>query len=503
MASIPPVGPDTPPPDPPAPPADLRALDRPMVSSMAWTGAVKWSLALFTWVATIIVARLLAPEDYGLIGMAGILIGLIAIFSEFGLGITIVTLRDLTRTQIAQLNGLAVVLGVISVGLCALLAMPAGSFFRAPALPLVIVVLSGSFLISSLRLVPAALLQRDLQFRTLALIEGAQGLIQSVTTIGLAWSGFGYWALVFGPIVGQLVATTLVLSRRRAAMRVPRRRSLGPALTFTRHQITGTLAWYAYSNSDFLIAGRILGQASLGVYSIAFTLARAIPEKVSTLVVRVTPAFFSAVQSDPAALRRYLLRLTEYLAMLTFPALAGLALVAGDVVQLIGPQWEAAVLPLRLLAIFAAFEGVLQLVSRVLTAVRRSRFLMYDGLALAVIMPLGFLVGSRWGVGGIAAVWLVLYPVTRIPALRVMRAMTGLGIGQYLAAYHPAVVGCIGMAATVLGFQQVMPDWDLLPRIAAQTLTGAAAYAAVIGAVFPDRIRELRDVLRQFRGPAA
>jgi O-antigen/teichoic acid export membrane protein len=502
MASTPPVGPDTAPSNPPAP-NDVRAFDRPMVSSMAWTGAVKWSLAVFTWIATIIVARLLLPEDYGLIGMAGILIGLIAIFSEFGLGITIVTLRDLTRTQIAQLNGLAVVLGAVSVGLCALLAIPAGSFFRAPALPLVIVVLSASFLISSLRLVPAALLQRDLQFRTLALIEGAQGLIQSVTTIALAWSGFGYWALVFGPIVGQLVATTLVLSRRRAAMRIPRRRTLGPALTFTRHQITGTLAWYAYSNSDFLIAGRVLGQASLGVYSIAFTLARAIPEKVSTLVVRVTPAFFSAVQSEPAALRRYLLRLTEYLAMVTFPALAGLALVAGDVVQLIGPQWEAAVLPLRLLAIYAAFEGVLQLVSRVLTATRRSRFLMYDGLALAVIMPLGFLVGARWGVSGIAAVWLVLYPATRIPALRAMREMTGLGIGQYLAAYRPAVAGCVGMAVVVLGLQQLMPAWDLLPRLVAQALVGAAAYAAVIGAVFPDRVRGLRDLLRQFRGSAA
>jgi teichuronic acid exporter len=470
-----------------------------MVRSVAWTGAVKWTMALFTWVATIIVARLLTPDDYGLVGMAAILLGLLTILTEFGLGITVVTLRDLTHTQISQLNGLSVLLGFLAALLCLLLAVPAGAFFRAPELPLVIIVLSGSFLISSLRTIPASLMQRDLAFKALALTEGGYGLVQGGATITLAWLGLGYWALVLGPIIGQFIYTVAVLAQRRHAFAVPRRQQLGTALSFTRHQLTGSVAYYSYSNADSLIVGRLLGSAYLGVYTISFMLARAIPEKVSALVGRVTPAFFSAVQDDPAALRRYLLKLTEYLSLLMFPAMAGVAVIASDIVAVIGPQWSEAVTPLRVLAVFAAFEGVLQLVHRVLTARRRSRFLMYDGLALAVIMPLGFLVGSRWGVTGVALTWMAVYPLTRVPALRVVCRETGLRMAEYLRAYLPASAGCGVMILALVMVQPALAAWPLAARLGVQVLLGAAVYVVFIAALYPDRVRGLRQLAAHLR----
>src|SRR3989442_12666108 len=95
----------------------VAALDRSLVRGVAWTGAANWAGQLVAWASTLIVARLLTPEDYGLVGMASIYLGLITLVSEFGLGSTVITLRDLSEEQVAQLNGLALLIGA---GSCAL-----------------------------------------------------------------------------------------------------------------------------------------------------------------------------------------------------------------------------------------------------------------------------------------------------------------------------------------------------------------------------------------------
>src|SRR5207249_9080683 len=108
------------------------------------------------------------------------------------------------------------------------------------------------------------------------------------------------------------------------------------------------LCWYASANADFLMAGRILGKAALGLYNVGWTLASVPVDKVATLVGQVTPAFFSAVQTDRAAIRRYLLGITEGIALITFPISLGLALVARDfVLVVLGSKWQASIAPLQ------------------------------------------------------------------------------------------------------------------------------------------------------------
>src|SRR5512141_1497566 len=145
--------------------ADPTKLDRSLAHSFAWTGAVKAAIQLVTWASTFVVARLLTPDDYGVVGMATVFLGLVTVVSEFGLGMTIVTLRDLDEEQIAQLNGLAVLMGIIAFGVTAAMAMPLGLFFRSNRVPVVLLVLGTSFVISGFRVVPTALLEKDLQFR--------------------------------------------------------------------------------------------------------------------------------------------------------------------------------------------------------------------------------------------------------------------------------------------------------------------------------------------------
>src|SRR5579862_7815041 len=149
-------------------------LDGHLVRGIAWTAGMKWSAQVLSWASTLIVARILDPNDYGLVGMATVYLGLANLISEFGVGTTVVTLRDLDDEDVAQLNGFAVLLGLAGFVLSCLLAIPLGMFFNSPRLPWVVLAMSTTFIISSFQAVPLGLLQRDLRFKVVSIIDAAK-----------------------------------------------------------------------------------------------------------------------------------------------------------------------------------------------------------------------------------------------------------------------------------------------------------------------------------------
>src|SRR5439155_16697932 len=294
------------------PPPGARDLDHSLVRGIAWTGVMRWATQLLSWASTLIVARLLAPTDYGLVGMALVYLGFIELVSEFGLGAAIITRRDLTEDQIARLAGLALLIGGGLIGLSAVLAAPVAAFFGEPPVRWIIMVSSLTFLTGALQVVPRALLTRDLDFRRIAWADGAEALLGTCTALTLAALGLRYWALVLGPVVGRTTSTVLVNGWRSHRMAWPRRfGSIAGAVNFGWHVVVARLAWYWYSNADFAVVGRVLGKAPLGAYTLGWTISSIPIERVTSLVGSVTPPVFSAVQRDPPALQRYLRNLTE------------------------------------------------------------------------------------------------------------------------------------------------------------------------------------------------
>jgi O-antigen/teichoic acid export membrane protein len=250
------------------------------------------------------------------------------------------------------------------------------------------------------------------------------------------------------------------------------------------------------------VAGRILGQASLGVYTLGWTIASAPVDKVTALVMRVAFPVFATIQDDAAALRRYLLNLTEGLAVLTFAAGAGLALVADDLVHVVlGSKWEAAIAPLRLLAVLSAYRATIPLFPQILNVTGDSRFGMYSALAKAVLLPCAFYAGSSWGVSGIAASWLLLHPVTTLPVyFRVFRRI-GLAAKDYLRTLWPATSGVLAMTMAVLAVRLILPPhWHPATRLALEIAVGGGAYVLAIVTLHRRCLNALIDLVRMARG---
>lgn len=479
-----------------------QALDRSLAHGVAWMGMVKWLTQLLTWASTLIVARLLSPADYGLVGLASMYLGVVTMLSEFGIGTTIVAMRDLTEDQHAQINSLSMMFGAASFVVSCLAAPLLARFFDAPELTWVVIAMSSIFLITGARVVPQALLQRDMRFRDLALNDGLQALVLAAGSVLFAFMGFRYWTLVFSAILGALLSTIGVLRLVRLRFHRPHWTTLGPAVHFSRQTIVGRLAWYVYQNADFFVAGKVLGKDLLGAYRFGWDLASTPPEKITSLVSRVTPSVLSAAQGDKAALRRYLLRITEALALATFPATIGLGLIAPILVPLVlGAKWAAMIVPLQLLSVAAAIRSIAPMFPQVLTVIGYNQRSMRINVAGAIIMPLAFWFASRWGTTGLAAAWLVVYPVALVLPLAVVTfRVLEMRATDYLRALSAPVSGVVVMCLAVWGGRTVLlPELSPAMQLTADIAVGGVAYVLTLLALHRERVRVLVTALRAAR----
>jgi teichuronic acid exporter len=475
--------------------SDQRSLDRALVHGVAWTGAFRWFTQAGSWVVSLVLARLLTPADYGIFGYTTLYVGLIQLVNEFGLGAAIVQNRKLDRSQISALGGLSLLLAISLWVVSAAVSPLVATFFKAPDLSWPLIALSGTFVTTGLKVLPRSLLSRELAFRRVAALDATEALLGTVTTLVLALLGFRYWSLVLGTVFGGLVGTMVALAWRPHPLSWPRDwPRLRASVTFGSHMMVSRLSWYGYSNADFATVGRVLGQALLGAYTYAWSIASIPVDRVSTLIGQVIPGIFAAVQDDPPAMRRYLVRITETLALITFPLAFGLASVADQfVVLVLGPRWWPAIGPMAILALYAAVRSVTTPFSHVLVAVgRASETTRFNLIGLAVLLPL-FYLGTHWGVEGVALAWVIGYPIVVIPMFRAIQRATGLGLSEYANALRPALRASLFMAAVVIAVRISAPaGWPAGLAFGAAVGAGAATYLALVWRTGRDRLRQLR-----------
>ena len=477
---------------------EKSSLDRALAGGIAWNATAKVVGQVAAWVSTLYVARVLAPDDFGVVTMAMVVVTFLGMLGEFGIGAAVIQHRDLDREQLEQLHLTAFGLGLLCGSILLAVSFPVGMFFRSEQVPRMVAVMSLTIVFSSLRTVPLAVLQRDLKFKQSAGYELAQSLCVSGLSALLAFAGLGYWTLVFSNVFGAALQSALVLYRYPIAFRRPEYSRLSGLIGFSRDTLTSRLAWYLFQDADFFVAGRILGKSALGAYSFAWTIASVPVEKITATLATVLMPVFSAVQSDRDALRRYLCISTELLAAVAMPASVGLLLCAPELVRVgLGSQWEAAIFPLRVLAGYSAIRSLLPILSHAIVALGDTRFVALNSLLTAGVMPIAFLVGTRWGINGVALAWIAIHPlVGAIPLGH--RALNKLEIpfAQYWRALRPAITSTAGMVGSVLLFAHLFEAAGDKTILALKIFAGAVSYCALIVGFFGNRLRSVRLQLK-------
>ena len=479
-----------------------RQVDRVLVSGMAWTAALRWSAQVVSWVGTALAARILTPGDYGLIGMAMLAIGLVRMVEDFGMDAVLVQDRSIEGERQARVGGLVLLLGgVLSLAFIGLSTVIAG-FFREPQVALLISALSALCIADAVQVIPRAQLQRRMEFRKLAWLQFLQVIVAQATLVTGAYLGWGVWALVFNTLAGSLAVTLLLIIWSPFQVRWPRElRQLATPLLQGWRILASRFAYYAYSSADQTVIGRVLGKDALGAYSFAMTFSTTISQEISSVLSRVVPGVFSSVQQAPAELKRYFLVLTELLCYLALPVSLGMAVTADLVVELVlGPQWNAVILPLRILCLYSAFYSCQVLIGHLLLWTGRFRVNMWCSILAATLLPLACYVGSNWGLPGVAWGWTIVFPIVNVPAFVISFRAIQIRSMEWLASFLPALTGCAVMVVVVLGVRALLPSGMSLALMTALSIaSGAVSYCLTLLILFRRRLLAMRDFLAVFR----
>jgi teichuronic acid exporter len=472
-----------------------------LAGNLAWRAVTDWGAQIVSWASLLVVVRLLAPSDFGLVAMSAVFYSFLRLAGEFGIPVTIMTLRDLTEDEIAQLHSVAALLGITAFLIACACAWPVAVFFKTPRLVPVIVVSCLSLIPLSLRSVPEGVMGKELRFKTLSWFNAIRDIVAAIVTVALALLGYGYWALVAGNLVAVTLRSGLILAVCPQRFARPNFAAVKRPLLFSRHVLIYVFAWSSYSTLDNVTVGRVLGSASLGFYGMAWVLANMPLEKVVSVVTTVIPSYLAKVQKDPVALRHYLRTLTEAVALATFPATIGVALVARELVFFaLGRKWEPMIVPLEILCLYTAFRSVEALLPKLLTAVGNARFVMRVELSALVIMPISFYLGSHWGIAGVAIAWLS-YPLVTAPLYWKTFKTIEMSAREYFGAVRPGLDGAIAMALVVGLLKFEMPASEpLLFRLILEIVTGAAIYLGTVLLLHRERVLSFLQIVKRMRG---
>ena len=385
-------------------PQETESLKKRTLKGIVWTAISNFGQQGIQFVITIILARLLTPKDFGLVGIASIFIGLAAVVNQLGIGAALVQRKDLDEGHLASAFWtnitMGVVLCILMIGFAPLIAL----YFKNPQIIPILRVLSLTFVLGSLRIVPGSLLRRELLFNKLAYINISALVISGMVSVILAFLGYGVWSLVWGRIVQVIAGITLIwfiVSWR-------------PSLSFSLKKfeelfsfgisVLGTnLLTYIKKNSDYFIIGKFLGAGPLGIYTMAYNMVTLPQRKFSTIITTVAFPAFSKIQDETEKIREGFFTTISSISFVTFPILAGLCAVAPELVRVfLGEKWVGAIRPIQILCIPGALYSIGTTVGSVFYAKGRPDLeFKCDLISFGILLGL-LLVGVRYGIIGVS-----------------------------------------------------------------------------------------------------
>ena len=469
-----------------------RAMPRRVLGSLLWLGSASVFGQVVSWLSAILVIRLLSPSDYGLMAMASLPVGLLMLIGDLGVGSIVVQASTMDRPRLKALFGTSLLAHLFGAALLFLGAPLVAGFFAEPRVTVILRVLSISFVCLGFSALPRALMARDLQFDRRAKIDVFTALVSSFVALVLAMRGWGVWSLVganlalyaFRAVACQLVHPCLFLP-------FPAFRELRGSVRFGSWVTLDRIVWFGYTNVDVAIAGRALGDALVGVYAVALSLASMPIDKVMSIVNEISFSAFSRMQGDRDRIRDGMLRSLESVSLLAFPTFFGMAMVAPELVEtVLGPKWAGAILPLQILCIAFPFRALGVFFAPALLGTGQARLVVENNVITLVAVAIAMVIGVRWGVIGLCVAWVVGYvPIFVVIARRTLAALQTPG-RQVAETIAFSMAAALAMAAGVAGVRTVTGEVLPVPiELGLLTLFGAGMYGALVLAFRPRTLR--------------
>jgi PST family polysaccharide transporter len=457
--------------------------------------------ALVQIASVVVLARLLSPEDYGLVSMVGAIIGIAPLLIDLGTRDAVIQQRHITRQEISTLFWITVTLGCVFAALGAASGPLIARFYGEPRLAIVTLVSSLSLVALSLSYQHQALLRRAMMYQELAVVEIGASVISTAIAIAMAFKGCAYWALVLRPVTVSVVTAFGVWWKCRW---LPG----GPALTTgVKEMLKFGLHWIGFSGADFagkfadrIAIGHISGATGLGYYQKACLVYDNSLDLVITPLQSVAMAGLSKLRHDPEELWKSWAKALSTVAFFAMPAFGILAITSRDIIVLaLGEKWTNASI---LLSIFA-LRGIPHVVQRTCgwlhnAAGRADRFMRW-GVISSVAQLLALFAGLPFGMMGVAWAFVLSTYLLFLPAIAYSGWPLGIRVRQVVAVVGPQTLGALAAVATGLVLRDtVFAHTPMILRAILLVISYSGVYAVIVLGVFRVRtpLQVGRAVLR-------
>jgi PST family polysaccharide transporter len=438
---------------------------------------------LLVFVTTAILARLLTPEDFGIIGFATIAISYLDIAKDIGLGPALIQRKDNIEEAANTVFTMNLIVSIALSVFAFLLAPLVADFFREPLVVPVLRVLGLSFILNALGAVHTVRLQKELDFRRKLIPDIARSLLKGITAIILAYFGFGVWSLVIGQLVGPITGSTLswIVFPWRPRLAINSR--VAKQLLKFGTSVFGDDALSIISdNLDYIIVGRIFGSTALGIYTQAYRLPELLIINTLWVIGAVIFPVFSSIQDNLESLRQGFLGTVRLVEIFAVPLSLGLIIAADPIIRVaFGDQWLDAIPILRVLAAYALVLSFGFHSGGVYKAIGRPEISLKLSLFTLVILAPALWVGSRYGLVGIALGHIVAVLIRAIARLVIIARFIQLPLKSIFNQLAPALLG--GITLTILAVPTLLLTQSTAP-IVQLLLVGTAGAAGYIVALW-------------------
>jgi PST family polysaccharide transporter len=478
--------------------SDARRLATDTVWSLAWA-FLATAGAKLSWLAALaLLARVLAPEDFGLFAFGLVYVTYAETIGDLGTGAALVYTpkRVEEAAQVTFVFNLA--MGVFWFTVSQLAAPWVADFFHNPAGEPILRVLAFSFLVKGFGNTHDALCRKQLRFKARLVPELLLALGKAVLAVTLALAGFGVWSLVWGQLLGVTLWTAALwrVVPWRPGWSLPRE-MVAPMVRYGRGIVAVDVLAGVVHHADLVVVGRMVGTAALGFYQIASR----VPEMTVTLAVWVTghvlfPAF-ARLHAAGSGLRDGFLAALRWISLLTLPAATGLVLVAEPLVlTLFGERWRPAVPVLRALAVYTGIRSLGSQAGDVLKATGRPGLLAALGVAKAAVLVPALVLAAPYGAVAVAAALAGVTVLTVLLNLAVVSKVAAVPLRAIARAPRDAAAASALMAAAVWLAGRAAAPLAAPLELALQLAVGLLVYGSALRLLAPEALRQALDTFR-------
>lgn len=462
-----------------------------------WSFGQKFVSQSIDLAASVVLARLLTPADFGIVAATGFFLRLASKLANFGLGGALIRLKEMRPEHVSTVFVVNLGIGILSY-LCLTASAPSlAVVFDAPEVAPALRVAALVYLVLPFGAGQAATISREMRFRDLAIVEWTYSAAFLLLAIPLAWQGFGFWSLIYAQLAAnslQTIAKVYIGGRQ-------------PRLKFSRAAFLETIPFgaglyvrrvlsFGAEYFDSLIVGSLLGMTSLGFYDKAFSTVNRVSDRLNAPIVFLR--IFAVIQHDAARLRKAYLKACSAMALIGLPSFAGLIVAAPNLIEVLyGRQWLPAVVPFQILCVAGMCKVTLANATAVIQAVGEVWSETWRQVVYVVFVIVGVASFSVWGIAGAAAAVTLAAAVMMVLVQWLVCRVTGLRWTEILQAHIPGLTAAAVVAAALVAIEFAFAASETPRAWVVLIVQLVAAGAAMLAVLFLGPFDSMRAIARE------